>query len=317
MIQKKIKVFVAGHKGMLGAAILKKLKKKKNLKVITEDKKKLDLLSQKQVNSFFLKKKFDIIYLCAARVGGILANKIYPADFIYENLTIQTNVINAAYLSKTNKLLFIGSTCIYPKFCKQPLKEEYLLSSKLEESNEPYAIAKIAGVKTCESYNRQFNTDFRSVMAPNMYGVGDSFDPEKSHVISGLIGKIHNAKIKNFKNLTVWGTGKPIREFLYVDDAADICIKLINTPKIKFNKLVKPNLAHINIGNGEGISIKKLAELIKKIIGYKGKIYFDPKYPDGHPKKVANIRKQLSLGIKSRVSLKKGIKKTYNFFMKK
>ena len=316
MRQKKIKIFVAGHKGMLGAAILKKLKKKKNLRVFTQDKKDLNLLNQSQVNSYFKKNKFDIVYLCAARVGGIWANKIYPANFIYENLTIQTNVINASYLSRVNRLLFIGSTCIYPKFCKQPLREEYLLSSKLEESNEPYAIAKIAGIKTCESYNRQFGTDFRSVMAPNMYGIGDSFDPDKSHVISGLIGKFYNAKINKLKNLKVWGTGKPVREFLYVDDAAEICIKLINTPKNKFNKLVKPNLSHINIGNGEGISIKKLAELIKFIVGFKGDISFDPSYPDGHPKKVANITKQLNLGIRSKTSLKNGIKKTYRFYLK-
>jgi GDP-L-fucose synthase len=315
MNSKKLKIFVAGHKGMLGAVIFEKLKIKKNIKIYTQDKKDLNLLNQKQVNSYFIKNKFDMVYLCAARVGGILANKIYPADFIYENLTIQTNVIHAAYLSRVKKLLFVGSTCIYPKFCKQPLKEEYLLSSKLEESNEPYAVAKIAGIKTCESYNRQYQTDFRSVMAPNMYGVGDSFDPEKSHVISGLIGKIYNAKINSLKNVKVWGTGKPIREFLYVDDAADICIKVLETSKLKFNKLVRPNLAHINIGNGYGITIKKLAELIKSIIGYKGKIYFDPSYPDGHPKKVANITKQLSLGIKSRVSLKKGIKSTYNFYI--
>ncbi len=316
MRKKKLKVFIAGHKGMLGAAILKKLKKKKNFKLFYESKKKLDLLNQKQVDTYFLKNKFDIIYLCAARVGGIWANKIYPANFIYENLTIQTNVINAAYKSKASKLLFIGSTCIYPKHCKQPLKEEYLLSSKLEESNEPYAIAKIAGIKLCESYNRQYQTDFRSVMAPNMYGEGDSFDAEKSHVISGLIGKIYNAKKKKLKKLSVWGTGKPIREFLYVDDAADICIKVMNIRKEIFHKLVKPNLSHLNIGNGIGISIKNLVFLIKNIIGYDGQINFDTSYPDGHPKKVANIKKLTTLGIKSKTTLDKGIKKTYDFYLK-
>jgi GDP-L-fucose synthase len=228
---------------------------------------------------------------------------------------MQTNIIHASYLSKVKKLLFIGSTCVYPKQAKQPLKEEFLLSSYLEESNEPYAISKIAGIKMCESYNRQYNTDFRSVMPPNMYGIGDSFDPKNSHVISGLIRKFYDAKIKKRKSVKLWGTGKPIREFLYVDDAASICIKIMNARKSAITKVTEPQMSHINIGTGKGISIKKLAILIGNIVGYKGKILFDRKYPDGHPKKVACIDKQKKIISNSIIDFRTGIKKTYDFFL--
>lgn len=317
-MKKKIKIFIAGHNGMLGNSIYKILRKNKVNKIYIKSKKQLNLLDQSLVIKFFLKYKFDHVYLCAAKVGGIMANKILPANFIYENLTIQTNVIHASFLSKVRRLLFIGSTCIYPKFAKQPLKEEYLLSSSLEESNEPYAISKIAGIKMCESYNRQYFTDFRSVMPPNMYGPGDSFDPDKSHVISGLIKKFYDAKINNQKTIKVWGTGKPIREFLYVDDAANICIKIMNIRKKTYNKKIKPQLSQVNIGTGKGISIKKLAKMISAVVGYKGKIFFDKKYPDGHPKKIGNINKQISLiGNIARMSLKEGVNKTYTNFLGK
>jgi GDP-L-fucose synthase len=309
------RIFVAGHNGMLGGAILKILKENTKNKIYTKNKKHLNLLEQSNVNSFFKKNKFDQVYLCAARVGGIMANKNNPATFIYENLTMQTNIIHASYLSKVKKLLFIGSTCVYPKQAKQPLKEEFLLSSYLEESNEPYAISKIAGIKMCESYNRQYNTDFRSVMPPNMYGIGDSFDPKKSHVISGLIRKFYVAKIKKRKSVKLWGTGKPIREFLYVDDAASICIKIMNARKSAITKVTEPQMSHINIGTGKGISIKKLAILISNIVGYKGKILFDSKYPDGHPKKVACIDKQKKIISNSIIDFRTGIKKTYDFFL--
>ena len=247
-----------------------------------------------------------------------MANQTLPADYIFENLSIQLNVINAAFLTKVKRLLFIGSTCIYPKVTKQPMKEEYLLSGKPELSNEPYAISKIAGIKMCESYNRQFGTDFRSVMPPNLYGPGDSFDPDKSHVISGLIKKFYDAKINNQKKIKVWGTGKPLREFLYVDDAANICIKIMNVRKKIYNKKIRPQLSQVNIGTGKGISIKILAKMISTIIGYKGKIFFDKKYPDGHPKKIANINKQISLvGNIARMSLSEGIIKTCTDFFKK
>lgn len=317
-MKKKIKIFIAGHKGMLGNSIFEILKKDKDNKIYVKDKKDLNLLNQTAVNKYFLKYKFDYIYLCAAKVGGIMANKNFPADFIYENLTIQTNIIHACYLSKVKKLLFIGSTCIYPKYATQPIKEEYLLSSYLEESNEPYAISKIAGIKMCESYNRQFGTDFRSVMPPNMYGPGDSFDPEKSHVISALIKKFHVAKLKNKKKITIWGTGNPVREFLYVDDAAKICIKIMSIRKLILSRITKPQLSQVNIGTGQGISIKKLADMISLVVGYKGKIFFDKNYPDGHPKKVGNINKQITLiGDIAKTSLKQGIKKTYLDFLNK
>jgi GDP-L-fucose synthase len=305
------RIFVAGHNGMLGSAILKILKENIKNKIYIKNKKHLNLLEQSAVNSFFKKNKFDQVYLCAARVGGIMANKNNPATFIYENLTIQTNIIHASYLSKVKKLLFIGSTCVYPKQAKQPLKEESLLSSYLEESNEPYAISKIAGIKMCESYNRQYNTDFRSVMPPNMYGIGDSFDPKKSHVISALIKKFYDAKIKNKKKVKLWGSGKPIREFLYAEDAANICIKIMNTKINKINKITKPQLSHINIGTGKGISINKLAIIISKIVGYQGRILFDKKYPDGHPIKVGCVDKQIKLGGIATTNLVDGIKKTF------
>jgi len=315
-MKKKIKIFIAGHKGMLGNSIFEILKKDKNNKIYVKDKNDLNLLNQTVINKYFLKNKFDYVYLCAAKVGGIMANKNFPANFIYENLTIQTNVIHACYLSKVKKLLFIGSTCIYPKYVRQPIKEEYLLSSYLEESNEPYAISKIAGIKMCESYNRQFGTDFRSVMPPNMYGPGDSFDPDKSHVISGLIKKFHDAKINKKKKIKIWGTGKPLREFLYVKDAANICIKIMNIKKFLFTKKVKQQLSQINIGTGKGISIKKLSKIISKAINYNGNIFFDKNYPDGHPKKVGNISKQISLiGNIAKTSLEEGINKTYLDFL--
>lgn len=314
---KKAKIFIAGHKGMLGSAIFRILKKSKKNHIYKKNKVDLNLLNQSAVKSYFKKNKFDYVYLCAARVGGIMANKLYPANFIYENLTIQSNIIHASYLSKVKKLLFIGSTCVYPKNAKQPLKEESLLSSYLEESNEPYAISKIAGIKMCESYNRQFKTDFRCVMPPNMYGVGDSYDAEKSHVISALIRKFYEAKKQNKKNIKIWGSGKPIREFLYVDDAARICVKLMNTKKIELNKLTKEQLSHINIGTGKGISIGNLAKKISKIVGYKGKILFDTQYPDGHPIKIANIQKQKKLGVTAKISLNEGVRLSYLDFLKK
>lgn len=313
-MRKKTKIFIAGHNGMLGRAIHKILKKNNNNKIYTKNKESLNLLNQSSVNSFFKKNKFDQIYLCAARVGGIMANKENPANFIYENLTIQTNVIHASYLSKIKKLLFIGSTCVYPKNAKQPLKEDYLLSSYLEESNEPYAISKIAGIKMCESYNRQYNTDFRSVMPPNMYGIGDNFNSEKSHVISGLIKKFYDAKKNDKKNITLWGSGKPIREFLYVDDAASICIKIMSVKKVQYNKIIKPQMSHVNIGTGKGISIKKLADIISKIVGYNGKILFDKKFPDGHPIKVGCINKQIKLGAIAKTNFIEGLNKTFLYF---
>ena len=313
---RKIRVFVAGHKGMLGRQIFSELKKIKNIEITVKNRSELDLLDQSKVLSFFKIKKFDHVYICAAKVGGIIANKKYPAEFIYENIMIQSNLIHSSYLTNVKRLLFIGSTCIYPKFANQPLREEYLLTSKLEESNEPYALSKICGVKMIESYNKQYGCDFRSVMPPNMYGVGDNFDPETSHVISGLIFKLHNAKIKNHKIVNLWGTGKPVREFLYSEDAAKICTKIMKISKIKYRKILKNN-SMMNIGTGKGITVRDLSKKISKVVSYNGKIKFDTNFPDGHPKKVANIKYQKALNIKSQISLDDGIKKTYQHFLNK
>ena len=309
------KIFIAGHNGMVGKSIIRCLKNFKKIKIITVDKNKLDLTNQNLVNQFFFKHKFDEVYLCAAKVGGILANKNYPAEFIYNNLMIAANVINASFLSNVGKLLFLGSSCIYPRLSKQPLKEKYLLSSYLEPTNEAYAIAKITGIKMCESYNIQHNTDFRSVMPCNLYGPGDNYHEFNSHAIPGIINKIYKAKLKKKKLVTLWGTGNAIREFMYVDDMANACIKIMNISKKKLNRFITPNLSHINLGTGKGVTIKKLSEIISKIINFKGQIIFNKSYPDGHPKKINDITKQKYLGCKIKYSLREGLKNTYKDFL--
>jgi GDP-L-fucose synthase len=309
------KIFVAGHNGMVGRAIIRCLKNFSKIKIVTVDKKKIDLTNQNLVNKFFLSNKFDEVYLCAAKVGGIMANKKYPAVFIYNNLMISTNVIHASFISNVRKLLFLGSSCIYPKFSKQPMKENYLMSSYLEPTNEAYAISKITGIKMCESYNIQYNTDFRSVMPCNLYGPGDNYHGFNSHVIPALIKKIYSAKIKKKKSVTLWGTGNAIREFMYVDDMANACIKIMNTSKNKLNKFITPNLSHINLGTGYGVTIKKLSEIISDIINYKGQIVFDKSFPDGHPKKINHIKKQQDLNCKIKFNLNEGLDKTYKDFL--
>src|SRR6056300_1243161 len=287
----KPKIFIAGHNGMVGSVIVRLLKRKK-VKVITKEKKELNLLDQKKVQTFFKNNKIDQVYLAAARVGGINANNTYPAEFIYQNLMIQNNVIHSAFLSGVKKLLFLGSSCIYPKNAKQPMKEEELLTGKLEPTNEPYALAKIAGIKMCESYNRQYGNshgiDYRCVMPTNLYGPGDNYHPENSHVVPGLIRRFHEAKVKNLKFVTIWGTGLPLREFLHVEDMARASIKIMNLDKKIYNKIVKP-MSHINIGSGKEISIKVLAKIIKKIVYYEGKIKFDKTKHNGTSRKLVNI----------------------------
>jgi len=307
----KNKIFLAGHNGMVGKSLNKLLIKKGYKNIITANRAKLDLTNQTKVNNFFKKNKFDQVYLCAAKVGGIMANQTYPANFIYDNIMIATNIIHASWKNNVKKLLFIGSSCIYPKKTKQPMKEDYLLTSKLEESNEPYAISKIAGIKICESYNRQYDTDFRCVMPTNLYGTGDNFDELSSHVIPGLIVKIHRAKITKLPFVKVWGSGKPKREFLYVDDMANICERIMNLSKNQIKKVTKPRKIHINLGTGKGISIKNLTKIVAKVIGYKGKIIFDRNYPDGHPQKVNDISIQKKLKCKISNNLLGGIKSTY------
>ena len=307
------KIFIAGHKGMVGSAIFRKLKNNSN-KIVIADKKKLNLLDQKSVLSFFKRNKFDEVYLCAAKVGGIHANNTYVADFIYQNLEIQNNFIHSAYLSKVKKLMFLGSSCVYPKKPKIPIKEEYLLTSELENTNEMYAIAKIAGLKMCKAYNAQFKTDFRAVMPTNLYGQNDNYDSLNSHVLAALIKKIVLAKKQNKKSFFVWGTGKPKREFLHVDDLADATVKIMNLSKSKYKKIAGEKFPFINVGSGSDISIKDLAKLISKIVGFKGKMIFDKSKPDGTFRKLMDNTKLRKIKWKPKISLNSGIKKTIEDF---
>ena len=307
------KIFIAGHKGMVGSAIYRKLQNKPN-RIVIADKRKLNLLDQKSVLSFFKRNKFDEMYLCAAKVGGIQANTTYVADFIYQNLEIQNNLIHSAYLTKVKKLMFLGSSCVYPKKPKIPIKEEYLLTSELENTNEMYAVAKIAGLKLCKAYNSQFKTDFRAVMPTNLYGQNDNYDSLNSHVLAALIKKIVLAKKQNKKSYIVWGTGKPKREFLHVDDLADATVKIMNLSKSKYNKVAGEKFPFINVGSGSDVSIKDLAKLISKIVGYKGKMIFDKSKPDGTFRKLMDNTKLRKINWKPKISLNFGIKKTIEDF---
>tara|TARA_B100001093_G_scaffold514603_1_gene588995 strand:+ start:1254 stop:2210 length:957 start_codon:yes stop_codon:yes gene_type:complete len=314
----KLKIFIAGHKGMVGSALVRLLQLK-DVELITKDKKELDLLNQKNVQNFFENEKIDQVYLAAARVGGIYANNTYPADFIYENLMIQSNVIHNAFLNGVKKLLFLGSSCVYPKDAPQPMEEKILLTGKLEPTNEPYAIAKIAGIKMCESYNRQYSKshsiDYRSIMPSNLYGPGDNYHPDNSHVIPALINRFHHAKIKNLSKVTIWGSGKPKREFLFVDDLAQASVYLMNLDKTIYEKYTSPMCRHVNVGSGKDLTIKQLAEIIKEVIGYKGKIDYDSSQPDGTFRKIIDSGIIHSLGFKSKVNLKDGLVAAYKDFM--
>ena len=316
MIKKYKKIFIAGHNGLLGKSLLKKLIRNKKNKIVVADRKNLNLIDQDKVNIFFKRNKFDEIYMSAAKVGGILANYKYPAEFIYNNTMIAANIINAAWSTNVKKLIFVGSSCIYPKLSKLPIKETSLLSGYLEKTNEAYAIAKITGIKLCEYYNKQYNTDFRAVMLTNLYGPHDNFDVNTSHVIPSLIAKIHKAKVDNSKTVKIWGTGKPKREFLYVDDAADAIVKMMNVSKFKYNNLCKNDGIHINIGYGKQISISELSNTIAKTVKYTGKIIFDKNYPDGTPAKILDSSKIHKIKWKPKTKLEKGIKKKYSFYLK-
>lgn len=309
-----IKIFVAGHRGMVGSSICRHLKHQ-GVDVVTAVREKLDLSNQSEVKDFFEQNKFDQVYLAAAKVGGILANNTYPADFIYQNLMIQNNVIHQSFLSGVNKLLFLGSSCIYPKLANQPIDESALLSGYLESTNEPYAIAKIAGIKLCESYNRQFGTDYRSIMPTNLYGPGDSYSLEGSHVIPGLIRRFHDAKLSCADTVTIWGTGDPKREFLHVDDMASASIFLMNLDTTIFEANVEPMRNHINAGSGSEITIRALAEKIKNIVGYEGAIRFDTKMPDGSPRKLMSSDRINDLGWHPRVAFDEGLAQTYRVFL--
>ncbi len=312
-------IYVAGHRGLVGSAIVRRLQSEGYTDIITRTHSELDLAGQAEVEEFFKKERPEYVFLAAAKVGGIIANNTYPAEFIYTNLMIQTCILHAAYLSSVKKLVFLGSSCIYPKFAPQPMKEEYLLTGELEPTNEPYAVAKIAGIKMCQAYNRQYGTSFISVMPTNLYGPNDNFDLETSHVLPAMIRKFHEAKsiesnppASKLQPVVLWGTGSPRREFLHVDDLADACLFLMENYDIKPG--IDPGL--INIGTGKDITIKELAEMIKETVGYKGSISWDATRPDGTPQKLLDVTKLKSLGWEPGIALKQGIKQTYDWYNK-
>lgn len=310
----KQRIFVAGHNGMVGSALVRQLIQDPNNQVITADRTELDLTNQQAVQRFFAEQSIDQVYLAAAKVGGIHANNTYPADFIYQNLMIEASVIHAAHLHNVQKLLFLGSSCIYPKLAEQPMREDALLTATLEPTNEPYAIAKIAGIKLCESYNRQYGRDYRSVMPTNLYGPGDNFHPENSHVIPALIRRFHEAKESNAPVVNAWGTGTPMREFLYVDDMAAASIFVMNLDDSTYQKETKPMLSHINVGSGIDCTIKELTEMVAKVVGYQGKIEWDTSKPDGTPRKLMDISRLESLGWKHSTTLEDGLTSAYLWF---
>lgn len=308
-------VFVAGHKGMVGSAIIRELAKDNHIKIITCDRSEVDLVNQVQVNDFFAQNKINEVYLAAAKVGGIQANNSYPADFIYENLMIEANIIHAAHQNDVQKLLFLGSSCIYPKLATQPMQESALLTGVLEPTNEPYAIAKIAGIKLCESYHRQYGRDYRSVMPTNLYGVNDNFHPENSHVIPALLRRFHEAKLNQLPEVVAWGTGAPMREFLHVDDMAQASIFVMNLDRKIYDQHTQPTLSHINVGTGIDCTIKELTETVAKVVGYTGKIVWDTTKPDGTPRKLMDVNRLKALGWQYSIELEQGLMQTYAWFL--
>ena len=311
------KIYIAGHRGLVGSAIVRQLEERGFTNLLMRTHKELDLANQAQVQSFFKREKPDYVILAAAKVGGIHANNTYPADFIYQNMMIEANVINSAYENKVKRLLFLGSTCIYPKAVEQPMREDALLTNVLEPTNEPYALAKIAGIKLCESYNRQYGTDFRSVMPTNLYGINDNFHPENSHVIPALMQRFHQAKINNDEEVVVWGTGKAMREFLYVDDMAEALLFVLELDEQTYRANTQPILSHINIGTGKDITIKEMAETMKEVVDYKGKLTFDTTRPDGASRKLIDVSRLSKIGWRYSTDLKDGLTKTYKWYLDK
>ncbi len=312
---KNKKTYLAGHNGMVGSAIYKELVKSGYKNIVIKDFSELDLRNQSDVLKFFEAEKPEVVIIAAAKVGGILANNTYRAEFIYDNLMIESNLIHSSYLNKVEKLVFLGSSCIYPKLAPQPLKEEYLLTDTLEFTNEPYAIAKIAGIKLCENYYRQYGCDFISAMPTNLYGPNDNFNLQTSHVLPALIRKFHEAKIEQKESVTIWGTGKPLREFMFVEDLAHAIIFMME--KINAEDLYENKITHLNVGTGKDITISDLANLISDIVGYKGKIDYDTTKPDGTPRKLMDVTRLNSLGWKYKTELDEGIRLTYKWFVEK
>ncbi|AKH67844.1 nucleoside-diphosphate-sugar epimerase [Spongiibacter sp. IMCC21906] len=310
------RVFVAGHRGMVGSAIVRRLVSLGGYDIVTADRGSLDLLNQKMVADFFATQKIDEVYLAAAKVGGIVANNSYPADFIYENLMIECNIIHSAFKSGVQRLLFLGSSCIYPKLAEQPMQETALLTGALEPTNEPYAVAKIAGIKLCESYNRQYGVDYRSVMPTNLYGENDNFHPENSHVIPAMMRRFHEAAKSNAAEVVVWGTGKPMREFLHVDDMAEASVFVMNLDKETYDANTQLMLSHINVGTGVDCTIAELAHTLAKVVGFKGEVVFDTSKPDGAPRKLMDVSRLGAMGWQAQTSLEEGLRSTYAWFLK-
>ena len=311
----KQRIFVAGHKGMVGSALVRQLENNANVELINRSRVELNLLDQAAVQDFFKQENIEQVYLAAAKVGGIHANNTYPAEFIYENLMIEANIIHAAHMAGVQKLLFLGSSCIYPKMAAQPMKEDALLTGTLEPTNEPYAIAKIAGIKLCESYNRQYGRDYRSTMPTNLYGQNDNFHPENSHVIPAMMRRFHEATQAEAKEVVIWGTGTPMREFLHVDDMAAACVHVMNLDISTYEANTQPMLSHINVGTGVDCTIRELAETLAEVTGFSGKLVFDTSKPDGAPRKLMEISRLNALGWHASITLKEGLESTYEWFL--
>ncbi|MCT4712331.1 GDP-L-fucose synthase [Enterobacteriaceae bacterium H11S18] len=311
----KKRIFVAGHRGMVGSAIVRQLEQRDDVELVLRSRDELNLLDAAAVNAFFAEAEIDQVYLAAARVGGIVANNSFPADFIYENMTLESNIIHSAHMHNVNKLLFLGSSCIYPKMAKQPIAESELLQGTLEATNEPYAIAKIAGIKLCESYNRQFGRDYRSVMPTNLYGPHDNFHPSNSHVIPALLRRFHEATEQNAPDVVVWGSGTPMREFLHVDDMAAASIHVMELDPEVWGENTEPMLSHINVGTGVDCTIRELAQTIAKVTGYRGRVVFDASKPDGTPRKLLDVTRLRRLGWYHEIALEPGLASTYQWFL--
>jgi GDP-L-fucose synthase len=309
------RIYVAGHNGLVGSAIVRTLRAQGHTNIVTRSHRELELTDQAQVRDFFANERIDQVYLAAAKVGGIHANNTYPADFIYDNMMVQANVVHEAWRRGVQKLLFLGSSCIYPRMAQQPIREEYLMSGMLEPTNEPYAMAKIAGIKLCESYNRQYGTDYRSVMPTNLYGPGDNYHPENSHVIPALMRRFHEARLANAPEVVIWGSGKPMREFLYVDDMAAASVYVMDLDHDIYARYTDPMHSHINVGTGEDVTIAELARLVGETVGYRGRIGFDTSKPDGTPRKLLDVSKLKQLGWQASTPLQEGLRRAYAAFV--